>query len=335
MSRPRAARRRALVTGAAGFIGSHLAEALLAAGHEVLGVDNFDSFYPRPIKEDNLRALRAAQGFTLREGDITDREFVLSLAGEGGFDVVYHLAALAGVSPSLTRTGDFVKVNVEGTLNVLDLCRDERVGLLVFASSSSVYGARSRAPFHEDEDTSRPSSPYAATKAAGESLCHTYHHVYGLAVTCLRFFTVYGPRQRPEMAIHRFVRRLYRGEPLEVYGDGSVLRDFTYIDDIIDGVLRAGERGGGFRVYNLGESETIDLLSLIRMIGEVVGKEPDLVFQPARPEDMPLTHACVDLARRELGYRPNTALKRGLEAFAAWYHEHRAASDLAAGPDAP
>jgi UDP-glucuronate 4-epimerase len=308
---------RVLVTGGAGFIGSHVVEHLLARGDEVWVLDNFNDFYDPGIKREN--AARNA-GAHLVEGDIRDAECLRGLFDTGEFDAIVHLAAMAGVRRSLQDPLHYSDVNVRGTQLLLEHIKHTRTRF-VFASSSSVYGANEDVPFSEQHDIHRPVSPYAATKRAGELLCYTHHHLYETPVTCLRFFTVYGPRQRPEMAIHKFVRLCLAGEPLPFYGDGSSRRDYTYIDDIVDGVLRAVDRTAGYEIYNLGESQTISLAELVEAIHAATGVEPVLDRQPMQPGDVLVTYADVSKARRDLGYQPRTQLKEGLERFMEWYRE--------------
>ena len=308
-----------LVTGAAGFIGSHLCEALLERGDRVVGLDNFNDFYDPAIKRANLAGPLARPGFALVEGDIRDAAAVARVFREHAPTSVVHLAAMAGVRPSLQDPALYHDVNCTGTAVVLQAARAAGVGRFVFGSSSSVYGGNPKVPFHEDDDVSRPVSPYAATKRANELTCHTFHHLYGMDIACLRFFTVYGPRQRPEMAIHKFVRLTEAGQPLPLFGDGRSERDYTYVDDILDGVLKAHDQSRGFRIYNLGESRTISLRDLVAAIGRATGKEPRVDWQPPQPGDVPRTYADVGRAKAELGYAPKVDLDEGLRRFVAWY----------------
>lgn len=307
---------RILVTGGAGFIGSHLTERLLARGDQVWVLDNFNDFYDPAIKRRNAERLREAR---VVEGDIRDRAAVADLFAEGEFDGVVHLAAMAGVRPSLADPHHYNDVNLNGTLNLLEEARGREGLRFVFASSSSVYGANESVPFREADDIHRPVSPYAATKRAGELICYTYHHLYGIPFSCLRFFTVYGPRQRPEMAIHKFVRATLAGEPIPFFGDGTTRRDYTYVDDIVDGTVRALDRCEGYEIYNLGESETISLAELVAAIGEACGKEPVIDRLPMQPGDVEVTYADVTKARERLGYDPSTSLREGLRRFMDWY----------------
>ncbi|MFN0008278.1 MAG: GDP-mannose 4,6-dehydratase [Planctomycetota bacterium] len=312
---------RILVTGGAGFIGSHVAEKLLARGDEIVVLDNFNDFYDPALKRANAAALKGARIVT---GDIRDEGLVAKLFAEGRFDVVVHLAAMAGVRPSLLDPLHYADVNVRGTLILLEELKQRPATRFVFASSSSVYGSNEKVPFREDEDIHHPVSPYAATKRAGELLAYTHHHLYGIPTTCLRFFTVYGPRQRPEMAIHKFVDAVHKGQPIPFFGDGSTRRDYTYIDDIVDGVVRAIDRCEGYEIYNLGESQTTSLSELVRLIGEVTGKEPVLDRQPMQPGDVLVTYADVSKARARLGYDPRTSVREGLDRFVRWYLTERA-----------
>ncbi len=304
-----------LVTGGAGFIGSHLCEHLLARGDELTVLDNFNDFYDPGIKRANARALADAR---LVEGDIRDQALVARLFEQGDFEAVVHLAAMAGVRPSLRDPLLYTDVNIRGT-QILLRELERRPGVrFVFASSSSVYGANERVPFREDDDIHRPISPYAATKRAGELLCYTHHHLYGTPISCLRFFTVYGPRQRPEMAIHSFARKCLARQPIPFFGDGSTRRDYTYVADIVDGAVRALDRARGYEIYNLGESRTISLAELVAAIGRECGVEPILARQALQPGDVLITYADVSKARAQLGYDPRTTLEDGLARFLEW-----------------
>ncbi|RMH03526.1 MAG: SDR family NAD(P)-dependent oxidoreductase [Planctomycetota bacterium] len=310
---------KVLITGAAGFIGSHLAERCLELGAEVVGLDLFDDFYDPALKRANVARALAHPRYRLVEGDIRDRAAMRELVAAGGFDVIVHLAARAGVRPSLERPALYYDVNVQGTLSLLDAVRAADPAIrFVNASSSSVYGGLTATPFAESDENSRPVSPYAASKKAGEVLCYTYHHLYGIDTFSLRFFTVFGPRQRPEMAIAKFARLLREGRPVPMFGDGSTARDYTYIDDIVDGVVRAMERCRGYEIFNLGESRTTTLADLIRLLGAALGVEPEVERLPLQPGDVTIT--CADLAksRRLLGYDPHTEVAEGLARYAAW-----------------
>jgi UDP-glucuronate 4-epimerase len=310
---------RVLVTGGAGFIGSHVAERLLARGDDLVVLDNFNDFYDPAIKRANLRGLAAAEVVT---GDIRDRERMAQLLARG-FDAVVHLAAMAGVRPSIQDPLHYEDVNVRGTLVLLEELRHRPATRFVFASSSSVYGDRSRVPFGEADDIHQPVSPYAATKRAGELLCWTAHHLHGIPVSCLRFFTVYGPRQRPEMAIHRFVADCLAGRPIPFFGDGSTRRDYTYVDDIVDGVVRALDRCAGYEIYNLGESATTSLAELVGIVGEACGREVRLERLPPQAGDVRLTCADVTKARQRLGYDPKVGVREGVERFVRWFRAQR------------
>lgn len=305
-----------LVTGAAGFIGSHLCERLLAMGRKVVGLDSFDSFYDPAIKRRNLSACLPHANFQLTEGDIRDAAVVE--AAMTGCDLVVHLAARAGVRPSIEKPLLYQDVNVGGTCVILETMRKLKVSKIVFASSSSVYGNNRKVPFSEADNVDFPISPYAATKKAGELLCHTYHHLFGMDITCLRFFTVYGARQRPDLAIHKFCRLIEQGKPIPVFGDGSMMRDHTYIDDILSGVLAAIERCSGFHIYNLGESRPVSLSDLISAIERALGKKAIIERLPPQPGDVDRTFADVALARAELGYDPKTEIDVGLAEFVKW-----------------
>ena len=313
--------RRVLVTGGAGFIGSHLCERLTAGGWEVICLDNFDDFYPPALKRKNLKPLLPLDGFRLIEGDIRDEALLERTFNEGGFDLVVHLAARAGVRPSIEQPLLYEEVNVRGTLNLLEACRRHGVKKFIFASSSSVYGRNPKVPFAEDDPLTSIISPYAATKRAGEILCYTYHHLYGLDVFCLRFFTVYGPRQRPEMAIHKFTRLIYEGKKVPIYGDGTSRRDYTYIDDCIDGIMRAIERVRGYEVVNIGEARTVPLKDLVVLIEEALGRKASVEHLPPQPGDVPITYADVTKARELLGYEPHTPIEEGIRRFVQWFLE--------------
>jgi len=308
-----------LVTGGAGFIGSHLVEALLRDGRDVVVLDNFDSFYDPAVKRRNLAGFAGRPGFTLVEGDIRDEKRVEAVFGSHPIGVVVHLAARAGVRPSIEQPLLYSDVNLNGTVVLLEACRRHNVGKFVFGSSSSVYGNNPKVPFAEKDDVERPISPYAATKRAGELLCATYHALYRLNVFSLRFFTVYGPRQRPEMAIHKFTRFIDRGLPLPRFGDGSTQRDYTYVNDIVAGVLRAIERVQGYEIINLGGSRTTRLTDLIALLETRLGRKAIVEGQPDQPGDVLATWADVDKAHRLLGYDPKVTIEDGLTRFVEWY----------------
>jgi UDP-glucuronate 4-epimerase len=311
---------RMIVTGAAGFIGSNLVDRLLAEGNEVTGVDNFDPFYPRPLKEANLSTALRDPGFRLVELDIRDATEVERLVRESSPEVIVHLAARAGVRPSIDDPSLYASVNVLGTVHWLEAaCRLEPGPRFVYASSSSVYGDRPDAPFRETDPVDHPVSPYAATKKACELMAHTFHHLHGLRVTGLRFFTAYGPRNRPDLAIAKFARLIDRGEPLPMFGDGGTRRDYTYVADIVDGVVRAIDGCTGHHLYNLGNSEPIELRAMIEALGEALGKAPRIRQLPEQPGDVRQTFADISRAGDELGYAPRTPFREGLEHFVRWY----------------
>jgi UDP-glucuronate 4-epimerase len=308
-----------LVTGGAGFIGSHLVDLMLQRGDEVVCLDDFNDFYDPAIKRKNAQKHKDYSRYRLVEGDIRDVELLTNLFKQFDIQKIVHLAARAGVRPSLDQPLLYEDVNVRGTIHLLDLARDRKVGQFVFASSSSVYGGNTKTPFHEDDRISRTVSPYAATKYSGELMCYTYHHLYGIPATCLRFFTAYGPRQRPEMAIHKFTRLIYEGKPIPFFGDGQTSRDYTYIDDIVQGVVAAIDHPFDFEVLNLGESFCVTLEELVKLIEKISGRRAELQRLPAQPGDVETTYADVSKARRMLGYEPRTQLAEGLTKFIHWF----------------
>ena len=315
---------RILVTGGAGFIGSHLCEALISGGAEVVAFDSFDPFYPRAIKERNLAGLLGSDRFRLVEGDLREPADVEAVLARGPFDAVAHLAARAGVRPSLEDPGGYMSTNIEGTTVLLEAMRRAGCRRLVFGSSSSVYGNSRDIPLRESNRVDRPISPYAMTKKAGEELCHVYHHAYGFSVMSLRFFTVYGPRQRPDMAIHRFVRLMEEGLPIQVYGDGTTERDYTYFSDVVAGVVAAIDwvrREHGFEIVNLGESVPVRLEELITELAEATGRQPRIERLPMPVGDVERTCADIGRARALLGYDPSIGIEEGVEAFVRWYRE--------------
>ena len=325
MTRPssKALSRSILVTGAAGFIGSHLVERLLARGDSVVGIDNFDPFYDRNLKCANLARAEQQPGFSFYEVDLRDREAMASLLTEHPVRAVVHLAARAGVRPSIEQPELYADINVRGSTILFELAVELGIDRIVYASSSSVYGGRTRVPFCEEDVVDHPVSPYAATKKATELMAHSFHHVYGIHAIGLRYFTVYGPRQRPEMAIHKFTRMMVRGEAIPVFGDGSSCRDYTFIDDIINGTLAALDRAEGYRVYNLGGSVTTRLLDVIEKIGQALGVTPDVMHLPEQPGDVPRTFADIARAGRELGYDPATPLEEGISRFVEWFRSRK------------
>ncbi|HST29583.1 MAG TPA: GDP-mannose 4,6-dehydratase [Chthoniobacterales bacterium] len=327
---------RILVTGGAGFIGSHLVERLLADKHDVTVIDDFNDFYDPKIKRANI--FNFQKEIAVYEADLRDGEKVADVFKNGKFDAIFHLAARAGVRPSIQQPQLYYDTNVTGTLHLLEGARSNGVERFIFASSSSVYGAAKQLPFSEEEHLTQTLSPYAATKIAGEFLCSTYSHLYQMRIVALRYFTVYGARQRPDLAIHQFTRKIYAGEPIDQFGDGTTRRDYTYIDDIIQGTMAALKYAGGprrephgpetcgvFDAFNLGESDTIELKDLIGAIEKTLGKKAKINQLPEQPGDMPLTCADISKARKVLGYDPKTKFEDGLPKFVDWFLKSRAA----------
>jgi UDP-glucuronate 4-epimerase len=312
-------RHKILVTGAAGFIGSHLCERLLDNGLSVVGVDNFDDFYDPQIKRRNIINCLKNKNFRLIEADIRDRN-AMEKAAEG-IEMIVHLAARAGVRPSIEQPMLYCDVNINGTMVLLEAAKKHKIDKFIFASSSSVYGNNQKVPFSEDDNVDFPISPYAATKKACELICHTYHHLYGIDITSLRFFTVYGPRQRPDLAIHKFSGLIEQDKPIPVYGDGSMMRDFTYIDDIIDGVIAAMDKCKGFNIYNLGESQPVTVNDLISEIEKALDKKAIREHLPLQPGDVNRTYADITKAVKELGYKPSTPIPDGLAKFTVWLRQ--------------
>src|SRR5947199_8182933 len=316
---------RILVTGGAGFIGSHLVEKLLAAGHEVVILDDFNDFYDPQIKHANIAGF--AKDVTVYHVDLRDGGSVRSLFHREKVDAIAHLAARAGVRPSIQHAQLYCDTNVSGTLHLLEAARVTGVERFILASSSSVYGASKTIPFSEEEHLTQTLSPYGATKIAGEFLCSTYSHLYQMCVIALRYFTVYGPRQRPDLAIHQFTRRIYAGQPIDQFGDGSTRRDYTYIDDIIQGTMVALDYDGAmYDVFNLGENQTVQLKDLISAIENAVGKKAKINRLAEQPGDMPRTYAELSKARKLLGYNPTTKLSEGLPKFVEWFLRTQRAS---------
>ncbi len=318
-----------LVTGGAGFIGSHLCEALLSGGRRVVCVDDFNDFYDPAIKEHNVAGCRKNRNFALYRADIRDIDALKKIFAKEKPEKIVHLAARAGVRPSIAQPLLYEEVNVKGTLNLLELARRHNARQFVFGSSSSVYGLN-RAPFSEADTDLRPISPYAATKKAGEELCYTYHHLYKIPVTCLRFFTVYGPRQRPDLAIHKFTRLLFAGLPIPLFGDGSTMRDYTYSDDIIGGILASLKKELPYEIINLGNSKPVRLRDLIARLEQATGKKAIIAEQPEQAGDVPVTSADITKAKKLLGWKPRTPLARGLAAFIEWFSANRSLLSSAA-----
>ncbi|MGI9592416.1 MAG: GDP-mannose 4,6-dehydratase [Myxococcota bacterium] len=314
---------RVLVTGAAGFVGSTLVERLLAEGREVVGVDSFDPFYPEEQKHRNLEAALDHESFSLERADIRDASAMGQVFRRGEFDGVVHLAALAGVRPSLERPAEYADVNVHGTSVLLEQAVHYGRPRVVFASSSSVYGEREDGPFRETDPVERPVSPYAATKRAGELIAHTFHHAHGLQVMCARIFTAYGPRQRPDLAIRKFADRMLDGDSIPVYGDGSALRDFTYVEDLVDGLIRGLDRELGFAILNLGAGRKVELREVIRLLERTLGVDAKIDWQPKQVGDVPRTWAEISAAREALGYAPRVSFEEGIARFVAWLQQVR------------
>ncbi|HLL76381.1 MAG TPA: GDP-mannose 4,6-dehydratase [Pyrinomonadaceae bacterium] len=318
--------RNILVTGGAGFIGSHLVDRLLAEGRwRVTVVDDFNDFYDPALKRANVAGHSGRDDYRLAEADVRDRGALARVFGEADFDCVVHLAARAGVRPSLSEPLLYTETNVTGTLNLLELAREHNVRQFVFGSSSSVYGSNAKVPFSEDDPVRQPISPYAATKAAGELLCHTYAHLYGVRCVALRLFTVYGARQRPDLAIRKFARLISEGKPIPVFGDGTTRRDYTYVDDIVAGVRAAIDyEATMYEAVNLGESRTVELRELISLLEKELGREATIDRQPPQPGDVPQTYADISKARRLLGYDPQTQIEDGIRKFVSWFRREGA-----------
>jgi UDP-glucuronate 4-epimerase len=334
-----------LVTGGAGFIGSHVCERLLHDGHAVWTFDDLNNFYDPQLKRRNLRDIQTlapwnnpakdpattgspacstgrAKPFEFVHGDLTDASALDELFGSVKFDQVIHLAARAGVRPSLAEPALYQRVNVEGTVNVLEAARNHHVKKIIIASSSSVYGVNSKVPFSESDPIFSAISPYAASKLACESLGHVYHHVYGVDVAMLRLFTVYGPRQRPDLAIRKFATLIHAGKPIPVFGDGSMARDYTYVTDTVDGIIAATQKEFGFEIFNLGESQTVTLARLVELLEAALGKKAVIDRQPVPPGDVPVTFADITKARARLGYHPQVKIEAGIKLFIDWFRKN-------------
>lgn len=308
-----------LVTGAAGFIGSHVCEFFINLGCPIIGIDNFDSFYAAKFKELNLAELKKNPEFIFYKTDIRNRKSLAQIFSENKVDVVIHLAAKAGVRPSIESIEEYYDVNVNGTVSLLESMRKYNVKKMIFASSSSIYGNNVKVPFSEPDSVDNPISPYASTKKSGELLCHVYHHLYNFDISCLRFFTVFGPRQRPDLAIHKFTRLIDEGRPIPFYGDGSTSRDYTYIDDIVQGINCAVNHLNGYQIFNLGESNVITLNQLVQTIEISLNKKAILNKQPMQPGDVSKTYADISKAKLEIGYSPKFDFETGIIEFVKWY----------------
>jgi UDP-glucuronate 4-epimerase len=313
-----------LVTGGAGFIGSHVCERLLRDGHAVWTFDDLNDFYDPRLKRANLHEIQAlARPFEFVQGDLTDTAALYGIFSSVKFDQVIHLAARAGVRPSLQDPALYQRVNVEGTVNLLEAARKHRVKKVIIASSSSVYGVNSRVPFNEGDPIFSAISPYAASKLACEALGHVYHHVYGMDVVLLRLFTVYGPRQRPDLAIRKFTTLIHAGKPIPVFGDGSTERDYTHVADTLEGIMACTQKEFGYQIFNLGESETVKLSRLIELLESAMGKKAIIDRQPAQPGDVPRTYADISKARTLLGYQPRVKIEEGIPKFVDWFRQNQ------------
>lgn len=313
-----------LVTGGAGFVGSNVCERLMQLGHSVVAVDDLNSFYATARKERNLQELAALGGdFTFVKADITNKSAMEELVAAHAFDQIIHLAARAGVRPSLEEPALYQEVNVVGTTHLLEAARRRQIPKITIASSSSVYGVNAKVPFSESDPIFQPISPYAASKLACEALGHVYHHIYGMDVVMLRFFTVYGPRQRPDLAIHKFAERITDGRPIPVYGDGSTSRDYTFVADTVDGIIACTEKRFGYEIFNLGESQTVRLSYLIQLLEEALGLKATIDWQPMQPGDVPITCADISKAREKLGYDPKVKIEEGIQRFVQWFRKNR------------
>ncbi len=310
-----------LVTGGAGFIGSHLCEKLLEEGHNVVNIDNYNDYYDPEIKRKNVRNSLLNENYTFYEADIRDSLLMKEIFGHEKFDAVVHLAAMAGVRPSIENPLLYTEVNIVGTVNLLNEIVRNKIKNYIFASSSSVYGNNKKVPFSEDDNVDFPISPYAASKKSIELIAHTYHHLYNISTVGLRFFTVYGPRQRPDLAIHKFAKKIILGEKISLYGDGSTMRDYTYIDDIISGVVKAinyATENSCYEIFNLGESRTVSLLEMVDTLEKVIGKKAVREFLPMQPGDVDKTSADISKSKKLLGYNPQTDFEEGVSKFIDW-----------------
>ncbi len=319
--------KKVLVTGCAGFIGSHVVERLLKMGYQVVGIDNFDPFYSRKIKEHNLRWARSQSGFIFHEVDITDTR-ALSEIDFSGIDILVHLAAKAGVRGSIMDPASYLKVNVQGTLNMLEIAREYQILQFIYASSSSVYGLNENIPWKEDDLDLQPISPYASSKIGGEALGRSYTHLCGIRFIALRFFTVYGPRQRPDLAIHKFTRTILEGEPLTMYGDGNTRRDYTYIDEVLDGIIGSiNLQGPLYEIINIGSRNPVKLIDLIRLIESKLNCRAIIHQLEEQPGDVPITYANLEKAEQLLGFAEITSLDFGIQAFVDWYDQFSASGE--------
>jgi len=314
---------RYLVTGGAGFIGSHLVERLLENGYDILCLDNFNDYYDPRTKEKNIKKSLGHKNFQLIRADILDEKLLKKLFEQNQFDGIIHLAARAGVRSSLLQPKFYHEVNIRGTLNLLELAKEHNIKKFIMASSSSVYGNNKKVPFSETDAVDKPISPYAATKKACELIAYTYASLYKISITCLRFFTVFGPRQRPDMAIYKFTNLIVGGQEISVFGNGKMKRDFTYFSDIIDGIVRSIERCNGYNIYNLGESNVIELMDLVGLIEKYLGKKAKIKWLPAQPGDVKITYADITKAKRELDYDPQVNVEDGIKKFVEWFKKNK------------
>jgi len=310
-----------LVTGGAGFIGSTLCEKLIALNQKIICIDNFNNFYNPLIKKNNIANLTKDKNFVLYEADICNRNSLKKIFEENKIDLVVHLAAMAGVRPSIENPLLYEKVNIEGTINILECLRENNIKKMIFASSSSVYGGNKKIPFSEEDKVDNPISPYAATKKAGELICYTYHHLYDITTYCLRFFTVYGPRQRPEMAIHKFTRQIFSSNEISMFGDGSTSRDYTYIDDIVTGVINCMQNIKGYEIINLGNSRPTSLINLIKLLEKASKKQAVIKKEQMKPGDVFTTFADISKASKLINYSPETSIEEGINKFILWYKQ--------------
>ena len=312
---------RILLTGAAGFIGSHLSERLLSFGHKVTGIDNFDKFYDRSVKERNLTISKSNPDFTFIEDDLSNPELWEKLAaGADKIDMIIHLAAKAGVRPSMIDPIGYNKANIMGTAYVLEFARHNNIKKVIFASSSSVYGVNKNLPWRVEDKDLQPISIYASTKLSGEQLCSLYVQHFGLNISALRFFTVFGPRQRPDLAIHKFVKAIDKGEPIQLFGDGQTFRDYTFIDDIVSGIVGVVNfQHTDFQIFNLGNTHTVSLIELVTIIEDLLGKKAKIDYQPVQPGDVPYTWSNIEKSQKLLNYNPQTSIKEGIGKFIEWY----------------
>jgi UDP-glucuronate 4-epimerase len=310
-----------LVTGVAGFIGSHVTQELLQQGYKVVGIDNLNDFYELEVKKSNLESFISNVNFKFLEFDLCNKQKLEEIFSNNSFEQVVHLAARAGVRPSLENPTSYVESNITATLNLLEACKNHKVTKFILASSSSVYGdSAHKIPFEEEQDCSKPISPYAATKKACEELCYTYHHLYGINIIALRFFTVYGPRQRPDLAIHKFAKLIHSGQPIMMFGDGSTSRDYTYVTDTLQGVMAAVKNTDiKYEIINLGGAKTTTLARLIELLEQNLNKKTNIQQMPTQPGDVPLTYACTSKAKKLLSYEPKVSIEEGIEKFCKWF----------------